>query len=194
MTGVFQDVEFGSRFPEFSEQHPRKQRGDELWGDIAKQRKVLRELGGWEEDWGAFRELHFKSRTTKAVRIRFKMKNVGLDELEIFGPKNRSENLAAARRGTKVSGMPEAGTGGRNPINRVNDSEYGTMAWRAKSAKDAKAEDRPWVRFDFEKPETINRLRLSSNREYFYDTDYLCLLYTSPSPRDRTRSRMPSSA
>ncbi len=173
MTGVFQDVEFGSRFPEFSEQHPRKQRGDELWGDIAKQRKVLRELGGWEEDWGAFRELHFKSRTTKAVRIRFKMKNVGLDELEIFGQKHRSENLAAARRGTKVSGMPEAGTGGRNPINRVNDSEYGTMAWRAKSAKDAKAEDRPWVRFDFEKPETINRLRLSSNREYFYDTDYL---------------------
>ena len=24
--------------------------------------------------------------------------------------------------------------------------------------------------------------------------DYSCLLYTSPSPRDRTRSRMPSSA
>ena len=24
--------------------------------------------------------------------------------------------------------------------------------------------------------------------------DYCCLLYTSPSPRDRTRSRMPSSA
>ena len=27
-----------------------------------------------------------------------------------------------------------------------------------------------------------------------HSTDYLCLLYTSPSPRDRTRSRMPSSA
>ena len=26
------------------------------------------------------------------------------------------------------------------------------------------------------------------------NTDWLCLLYTSPSPRDRTRSRMPSSA
>ena len=26
------------------------------------------------------------------------------------------------------------------------------------------------------------------------DTKYACLLYTSPSPRDRTRSRMPSSA
>ena len=27
-----------------------------------------------------------------------------------------------------------------------------------------------------------------------YSTLYICLLYTSPSPRDRTRSRMPSSA
>ena len=27
-----------------------------------------------------------------------------------------------------------------------------------------------------------------------YAEDYICLLYTSPSPRDRTRSRMPSSA
>ena len=26
------------------------------------------------------------------------------------------------------------------------------------------------------------------------DTKHTCLLYTSPSPRDRTRSRMPSSA
>ena len=27
-----------------------------------------------------------------------------------------------------------------------------------------------------------------------YEKDAFCLLYTSPSPRDRTRSRMPSSA
>ena len=27
-----------------------------------------------------------------------------------------------------------------------------------------------------------------------FETIYCCLLYTSPSPRDRTRSRMPSSA
>ena len=31
----------------------------------------------------------------------------------------------------------------------------------------------------------------NTREEYLY---YLCLLYTSPSPRDRTRSRMPSSA
>ena len=29
---------------------------------------------------------------------------------------------------------------------------------------------------------------------FIYDWDGNCLLYTSPSPRDRTRSRMPSSA
>ena len=28
----------------------------------------------------------------------------------------------------------------------------------------------------------------------FIASNYICLLYTSPSPRDRTRSRMPSSA
>ena len=35
-------------------------------------------------------------------------------------------------------------------------------------------------------------------RQHSYETTpqvvYTCLLYTSPSPRDRTRSRMPSSA
>ena len=29
---------------------------------------------------------------------------------------------------------------------------------------------------------------------YYFDGKETCLLYTSPSPRDRTRSRMPSSA
>ena len=28
----------------------------------------------------------------------------------------------------------------------------------------------------------------------FYQTPWVCLLYTSPSPRDRQKSRMPSSA
>ena len=30
--------------------------------------------------------------------------------------------------------------------------------------------------------------------QYSYDEYYACLLYTSPSPRDRQKSRMPSSA
>ena len=38
----------------------------------------------------------------------------------------------------------------------------------------------------------IDRIRSLDNEIIRQDT--LCLLYTSPSPRDRTRSRMPSSA
>ena len=34
----------------------------------------------------------------------------------------------------------------------------------------------------------------SSLKQSTFGKRYLCLLYTSPSPRDRTRSRMPSSA
>ena len=37
-------------------------------------------------------------------------------------------------------------------------------------------------------------LRLDSNRKLLDNVANICLLYTSPSPRDRTRSRMPSSA
>ena len=35
---------------------------------------------------------------------------------------------------------------------------------------------------------------LDAGEEAGVDLPYSCLLYTSPSPRDRTRSRMPSSA
>ncbi len=171
MTGVFQDVEFGSRRPEFGTEHPRRQRGEEIWRGIAQQRKTLRPIGGWEENWGSYRELHFKPVTTKAIRVRFKMANVTLDELEVFGPEKYGENLAHKRRGTKVSGFSEQGLDNRNPISRLIDGEYGTMTWRAKAEKGA--EEKPWVRFDFTQDETLTRLRLSSNREYFNDTDYL---------------------
>ena len=43
---------------------------------------------------------------------------------------------------------------------------------------------------------TVEECAFESHLEYF-DVQYVvegCLLYTSPSPRDRTRSRMPSSA
>lgn len=171
LTGVFQDVEFGGRSPEFAADHPRKKRGGELWKTIGQQRRLLRTFGGWEENWGAFRELHFNPVTTKAVRVRFKMKNVGLDELEVFGTADRSQNLAASRFGTQVSGFPADGVDGRNPIDRVNDGEFGTMTWRAK--QEPGAEEKPYVQLEFDRPQSIERIRLSSNREYFYDTDYL---------------------
>ena len=40
-----------------------------------------------------------------------------------------------------------------------------------------------------------SRIHLAEDRCFYYrDTVYSCLLYTSPSPRDRQKSRMPSSA
>ena len=40
----------------------------------------------------------------------------------------------------------------------------------------------------------VAQLAATIGREFTFDMLYACLLYTSPSPRDRTRSRMPSSA
>ena len=41
----------------------------------------------------------------------------------------------------------------------------------------------------------INPITIDKNKNLLAGFHrYLCLLYTSPSPRDRTRSRMPSSA
>ena len=48
----------------------------------------------------------------------------------------------------------------------------------------------------FDDQEAIGRDALFSDTtfESIPTHDHICLLYTSPSPRDRTRSRMPSSA
>lgn len=172
MTAVFQDIEFGSRFPELSQDHPRRQRGQAIWTQINQQRNRMRPHGGWEENWGAYREMHLRPVTTTAVRINFQSVAVGIDELEVFGPQDNRENLALAASGTQVSGPDEMVGDPRNVITRLNDGEYGTMAWRARGNPKDKTK-RPYAIFEFTEPKQINRLRISSNREYFYDTDYL---------------------
>ena len=49
---------------------------------------------------------------------------------------------------------------------------------------------------DAEEPARLQRRRLTrpDRTRVFTTSNQNCLLYTSPSPRDRTRSRMPSSA
>ena len=55
-------------------------------------------------------------------------------------------------------------------------------------------------RFNKDLNEVINRAMTNKISKFglicsrLGDLDKFCLLYTSPSPRDRTRSRMPSSA
>ena len=77
MTAVFQDIEFGSRFPEFSKDHPRKAKSRELWKNISRNRyKIRAQRSTWEEDWGAYKELHWKPITAKALRVSFKSGDV----------------------------------------------------------------------------------------------------------------------
>ncbi|MFL3656784.1 MAG: PSD1 and planctomycete cytochrome C domain-containing protein [Opitutales bacterium] len=170
MTGIFQDIEFGGRRPEYSEDHPKRQKAAPLWKAIAEQRKILKSLGNWEEDWGGYRELYFDSVKTRKIRISFQTPNAKIDELEIFGNNERQKNLALASNGATVDGPSEMFGDVRTNFAYANDGEYGAFGLQLKSPK--KSDEKPWVVVSFDGPQEINRLRLSSNREYYYEVDY----------------------
>lgn len=174
MSAVFAGVEFGGRTPELKTEHPRRVRGEELWKLIERQRGVLASangVGNWEEDWGGYRELHFKPIKTQRVRVSFMWPNVSVDELEIFGPGNPNENFARASLGTRVSSPEMFNKNPRAKLRFINDGDYGTMRWGGAAPKGGK--DKPWVEFAFEAPRVINKMRMSSNREYYFEVDYL---------------------
>ncbi len=171
MAAVFQGIEFGSRSPEFGPDHPRRQRGEALLKAIDGERKKLRGTGPWQEDWGGYREVHFGAAKFKAIKVNFKTPYVGVDELELFGPDPKQGNVALASRGTKVSGPDHMAQRGRTTVSRINDGEYGTMAWRARAPNGSK--EKPWALLEFAEPQTVSFVRLSTNREYYYEVDYL---------------------
>ena len=170
MSAVFQDVEFGSRFPELAEEHPRRIRGKQLYDQIANVHQQLKEMGGWEENWTGYKEFHVPVTKTRKVRITFNWNGVRLDELEIFGPDDRQFNLALAANGATTYSPPEMAVV-RAQIERVNDGEYGTQAWGAKTP--AKAKQKPFIEIAFAEQAQFNRIRLSTNREDYLETDYL---------------------
>ena len=173
MTAVFQDIEFGSRFPEFSKKHPRKQSAQGIWGDIASNRNKIRsKTKVWEEDWGAYKEVHWDPVEATALRLNFWSGYVGLDEVEVFGLPGENLNLANRSSGTTVrTDDVFAQQGGRFPVGRVIDGKFGTQRWQASYNK--KKKQNPWLELTFKAPVKVGRLRLSSNREYYYETDYL---------------------
>lgn len=171
MAAVFQGIEFGSRSPEYGPDHPRRQRGEALLKAIENERKKLLGTGPWQEDWGGYREVHFGESKFKAIRVNFKTPYVGVDELELFGPDLKQGNVALASRGTKVSGPDHMAQRGRTTVSRINDGEYGTMAWRARAPNGSK--EKPWALLEFAEPQTVSFVRLSTNREYYYEVDYL---------------------
>ena len=170
MTAVFQDVEFGSRFPELAAGHPRQLRGQALYEKIREVRAKLKPMGPWVEDWVGYRELHFPAVTAQKVRIKFNWRGVRLDEIEIFDSKDPGRNVAAADEGTQTFSPAEMAVP-RADLKNVNDGKYGTQAWGSKAPAGSKK--KPWIEFTFTQPLDIERIRLSTNREDFFETAYL---------------------
>ena len=112
----------------------------------------------------------FPASTTVALRVEFDRPQVFIDELEVFGPTDFRENLAAARTGARLKDDVEMADAG-SPVERANDGQYGTMIWKSKAPADGKK--KPWVEIHFPEVQSINRFRFSSNREYYFETDYL---------------------
>ena len=171
LTAVFQGVEFGGRIPEFSDEHPRRRRAKEIRAEMFKERATLRKhMGVWEENWGGFAEVQFPATTTGAVRIEFLKKAVFVDELEFFGPGEYYRNVALASKGSTLVTDPSM-TQLRGDLHHANDGIYGTMTWKSRSPEGSK--QGPWVEVHFKDPQEVNRFRFSSNREYYFETDYL---------------------
>lgn len=171
LAAVFQGVEFGGRRPELSPDHPRMARAAELYPKLNAERKVLREgVGIWEENNGGYTDLVFPNTTTQALRIEFDKPQTFIDELEVFGTKDFKENLAAASAGTKLVEDPAMADPGAG-VEKANDGEYGTMIWKSKAPEGTKV--KPWVEIHFPQAQEVNRFRFSSNREYYFETDYL---------------------
>ncbi|QDS98487.1 PSD1 and planctomycete cytochrome C domain-containing protein [Adhaeretor mobilis] len=170
VSAVFQGIEFGSRFPELPAAHPRNLRGKELQRRIRQKREQLQELGPWEEDWIGFKEVHFTPVETDAVRLTFERQTIRIDELEIFAAEEADKNIALASQGTTVASSQE-GSISRFPVENVNDGVFGSDAWIARPP--GNSQTKPFVQFTFEQPQQVNRIRLSTNREDFFQTDYL---------------------
>ena len=171
LTAIFQGVEFGGRFPELSDDHPRKKRAAEIYPQLNTERKFLREnLGFWEENWGAHSDMAFPNTTTKKLRVEFLNPKIFIDELEVFGPSDFRKNLALASTGATLAESPEMVQDG-STVEKANDGEYGTMVWKSFAQKGSK--EKPWVEITFPEPTEVNRFRFSGNREYTLETDYL---------------------
>ena len=170
MSAAFEDVEFGSRLPEYKDDHPRQQRLVDLEQQIRDQRALVKPLGPWVEKTPGLLTLYFAPKKMDVLRIEFLQPNVRIDELEVFGPDDPEKNLVSHRRSVSIDQNADLEVPGNSIVN-LNDGKYGTMGWAAQSPKDSKK--RPWLKFTFDQPQHVGWLKISNNREDASDTDYL---------------------
>ena len=171
MTAVFQDIEFGSRLAELEKSHPRAIKANAINKDLNAIRKNFAKEGAWVEDWLSYQDVFFNTQTTKKVRFEFMNNGIGFDEIEVFGIKTKSLNLAHQNQGTVAVGPEDMMKNARNTTDVINDGKYGTMALRIKAEKGQKK--KPWIELHFDKEVDLNQVRLSINREYAREVDYM---------------------
>jgi len=171
MSAAFQDVEFGSRFPELNKDHPRVIRDQEMRVELKTLRGTMRAKGwAWMEDWTGYQEVHFPEKVVSELRIAFDGRWVQLDELEILETGENENNVLAPAFGTEISDNPVTHVESQ-PLARLTDGLFGTKGWR--SVSPPKSRERPWLEFAFPHRVSVASIRISSNREDFYETDYL---------------------
>ncbi|GAB5561411.1 MAG: PSD1 and planctomycete cytochrome C domain-containing protein [Synoicihabitans sp.] len=181
VTAVFDGLEFGSRIPEYPEESVEARKARALEAELAATREILKsEVPAWQEDWTGWNEVHFGPVKTQKVKVTFHAARASADELEIYGPKEPSRNLALAKYGSEAFAL-EKYTDYRGPTSNLNNGETGTMNWRTPKESKFGPDDWPWVSITFTEPQEIDRLTLSSNRQYFLETDYLTS-YEAKSP------------
>ena len=59
----------------------------------------------------------------------------------------------------------------RGEVFFANDGQLSTNRWRSKAPDDS--DETPWLILEFQEPQSVDRLVISSNKHYFLETDYL---------------------
>ncbi|MDA0349562.1 MAG: PSD1 and planctomycete cytochrome C domain-containing protein [Verrucomicrobia bacterium] len=171
LTAVFQGVEFGSRYPELDEDNPLLETQETLTRKIEKERAKLRAQNqAWEEDWTGWNEFYFPATKTKAMRLSFHTQSVGVEEIELYGDQTGETNLAFSGNGT-LARTDDSMTQIRGEVFFANDGVLSTNRWRSKAPDETQA--KPWIILEFEEPQSVDRLVISSNKHYYLETDYL---------------------
>ena len=113
------------------------------------------------------------------------VKGYAKQEQTVFG------DIAKARSALLSAGTPQ----GKIAANGQLDGALGRLLLIVENYPQLKSNEN-FLRLQDELAGTENRIAVERKRynDTLQDYNTYCLLYTSPSPRDRTRSRMPSSA
>ena len=126
------------------------------------------------------------------LRVAYQLERLGVDIIEAGFPISSEEDFQSVKKiAQKIKGCQIAGLCRAN----LKDIDRG---WEAVQHSES-----PRIHTFIATSEIHLKYKLRKTREQVLEMisgavkharNYTCLLYTSPSPRDRTRSRMPSSA